>query len=152
MKKLNAVIFLTHNLRQMKLTINYSQKTVTVKQTFNQEFPFLKIEFFDMPHKEGDPTSVQNMLAEDICFEKINPYVKEGVLTIKSTDTVAAVEKSFQQFGLSVQVFRKQKDAWIETTKTDGLTLMQQNEMGKQACAPPEYVPPGDRYLEDGQY
>ncbi len=136
----------------MKLTINYLQKTGTVKQAFNQELPFLKIEFFNMPHKEGDPSPLRNMLGDNIRFEKINPHVKEGVLTIKSTDTVAAVEKYFQQFGLSVQVFRKQKDTWIETTKTDGSTLWQQNEMGKQACAPLGHASIGDRYLEDGQY
>jgi hypothetical protein len=136
----------------MKIQISYLQKTGTIKEAFNKAFPFLKIEFFNVPHKNGEPTPVKNMVADHVYLEELNPLVEDGLLTIKPKDTVMAVEKSFQEFGLPIQVFRKQKDVWIETTKTDNRSLSEQNEMGKNASAPPVHETIGDRYLEDGQY
>ncbi len=137
----------------MKLEIDYTKKTGTIKQGFNRMFPFLKIEFFNTAHAPGEPTSRDQLIADDTPFGKINGIVKEGSINIHEDDSVAAVEQSFQQkFGLAVQVFRKQNNVWIETTKTDQLTLAEQNEKGKAASTSPVHTEPGDRYLEDGQY
>ena len=136
----------------MKLNINYFQKTRAIKNTFSKAFPFLKIEFFKTAHKTGEASSLKNMVKQDIYLEALNPLVKEGLLTIKAKDTVSMVENLFQEFGLSVQVFRKQKNVWIETTKTDQLSLSEQNEMGRKISQPVAHEPVGDRYLEDGQY
>jgi hypothetical protein len=92
------------------------------------------------------------MVADHVYLEEINPLVEDGLLTIKPKDTVTEVEKSFQEFGLPIQVFRKQKEVWIETTKTDYLSLSEQNEMGKKASTAAVHETIADRYLEDGQY
>lgn len=137
----------------MKLEINYAQKTGTIKQALSKMFPFLKIEFFNTEHAPDEPTSKDHLVHDNMVIGEINGIVKEGSITIHPNDIVAVVEQSFQQkFGLAVQVFRKQNNVWIETTKTDQLTLAEQNEKGKLASASPVYTEPGDRYLEDGQY
>lgn len=49
---------------------------------------------------------------------------------------VAAFEQRLQEeHGLSVQVFRKSGEFWLETIQTDNLSLERQNEMGKAAGA-----------------
>jgi len=136
----------------MKIKISYSEKTGKIRNTFNSKFPFLKIEFFNTSHAPGQPTSKNNLVSENILLGEINPLIKEGTIMIGPDEKVATIEQTFQEeFGLPVQVFRKQKNVWIETTKTDQLTLAQQNEKGKQASAPVG-TELGDRYLEDGQY
>ena len=46
--------------------------------------------------------------------------------------TVTDLEQNFSDvYGLSIQVFRKSGDVWLETTITDGWTLEKQNEQGK---------------------
>ena len=137
----------------MKLKINPTKNSWAIRQTFNMLFPFLKIEFFNSKHISGEATSAKNMITGDRLLGEINPLIKEGFITLHPEDTVAYIEQTFQQeFGLSVQVFRKQHDVWIETTKTDQLTLAEQNEKAKLASAPATRTEPADRYLEDGQY
>lgn len=137
----------------MKIEINHLNKIENVKSDFNNMFPFLKIEFFKTPHDPGEPSSKNDMIDKNIYFGDIKALIKEGIISIDPDDKVSTVEKSFQQqFSLAVQIFRKQKEVWIETTKTVHLTLAEQNEKGKLSSAPENYVEPGDRYLEDGQY
>ena len=124
-----------------------------IKNAFNKQFRFLKIEFFNAAHKVNEPSRSASLVKGNVELEKINPLIQEGLLTITHRQTVAEVEQSFQQyFGIPVQIFRKQGDVWIETTRTDHLTLMEQNEMGRNASEPIVNEKTGDRYLEDGQY
>jgi len=137
----------------MKLEITKSKKAREIKDRFNKNFPFLKIEFFSRQHAPGEATPQNNLIKEDITLGQINQALEEGSISISSHDSVSSLEQAFQEkFGLSVQVFRKQKTAWIETTRTDLLTLEEQNKKGQEACSPMSYTEPGDRYLEDGQY
>ncbi len=137
----------------MKLEIKYSKKTETIKRSFNEMFPFLKIEFFNKKHTPGDPSTGQDLVKNEVSFGEIKGIKKEGSVTIHPDDSVASVEKSFQkEFGLAAQIFRKQNNVWIETTRTDALSLAEQNEKGKEASVAATYSEPGDRYLEDGQF
>jgi hypothetical protein len=48
---------------------------------------------------------------------------------------VSELEELFQEvFGLSVQIFRKSGENWLQTTTTDFWTLNQQNNKGKDMC------------------
>jgi hypothetical protein len=58
-------------------------------------------------------------------------------LEILSWYTVARLEKEFrEQFGLPIQVFRKEQGKWIQTSSTDNYTLRQQSEIAQQAPVP----------------
>lgn len=138
---------------KIEIEITKTKKTGTIKQIFNKAFPYLKIEFFNKAHSTGEPSSRNQLVQNNVNIGEINANMKEGLLSIDKSDKVSAFEQLFQQkFGLSVQVFRKQNNVWIETTKTDQLTLGEQNEKGKVASAPTSPSAPADRYLEDGQY
>lgn len=136
----------------MKFKINYRTDTGSLREAFNHEFPYLKLEFFRTVHKAGQASARKEMIESNTVFEKIHPFIKEGTIRINPADTVADVERTFlNKFGLSVQVFRKQNNVWIETTSTDGLTLKKQNEMGTEASNPVKPAP-RDRFLEESAY
>jgi hypothetical protein len=137
----------------MRIKVNGKKKTSEIKDAFNEAFPFLKIEFVDKPHRPGEGTSLNHILSGNIAVHTINPDVPDDHITINPDQTVASLEHRFSShFGLPIQVFRKQHDIWIETTRTDKMSLQEQNELGRQNSSLPEHLEPGDRYLEDGQY
>jgi hypothetical protein len=44
------------------------------------------------------------------------------------------VEREFRErFGISIQVLRKEKDGWVQTTGTDDFTLKELNETGRNS-------------------
>jgi hypothetical protein len=148
-----VMIFLRLKYAVMKLEINQTKKTNTIKNAFNKEYPFLKLEFFKTKHEINKPSPVNEIIHTNIALGQINPSMKEGNILLSPTLTVGNLEEQFKkEFGLSIQVFRKQNAVWIETTRTDNFTLYRQNEMAKTASAPPGHAEIGDRYLEDGQY
>ena len=54
-------------------------------------------------------------------------------LKISGSMTVKELEKIFdERLGLSVLVYRKSGNLWLEPTMTDNWTLEQQNENGRQ--------------------
>ena len=47
--------------------------------------------------------------------------------------SVADLEKAFMnKFGLLTQVFRRSGNIWLETSITDGWSLKQQNDLGRE--------------------
>jgi hypothetical protein len=136
----------------MKIEITNQVTTGTVKELFNNMFPFLKIEFFKKPHGIKEASGNEIMIKKDMMLGHINEHLTEGSMVINPHMLTVDLEQSFlNRFGLAVQVFRLQKPTWIETTHTDSLSLEEQNEKGRSASEIPGRVP-GDRYLEDGQY
>ncbi len=137
----------------MKLEIGQDKNLQSVKDSFNRAFPYLKLEFFRKPHHETEGSPRSQLIEGNIRMGDINPTIREGNIIINETDTVNRLEQAFREsYGLSIQVFRKQDNIWIETTRTDSMTLAEQNEKGKEASLPKIEDKPGDRYLEDGQF
>ena len=118
----------------MEIVLTYQETVKDIKKQFNSAFPYLKLEFFCEPHVVGQGSPCQKMVPPSTLLGEINGILCEGEITLTPQDTVKDVEQGFQRtFGLPVQVFRKQKDVWLETTSTDYLTLDEQNEMGRRA-------------------
>jgi len=58
---------------------------------------------------------------------------QDGALHISPEHTVAEMETElWEKFGLSVQIFRKSGNLWIETSLTDSWTLERQNREGME--------------------
>jgi hypothetical protein len=118
----------------MEIVLTYQETVKDIKKQFNCVFPFLKLEFFSEPHMAGKGSPFQKMIPPSTLLGEICGILREGEIDISPEQTVKEVEQTFQsRFGLPVQVFRKQKDVWLETTSTDYLTLGEQNEMGRKA-------------------
>lgn len=118
----------------MQLNIEGEKRIDDVQRDFNNEFPFLKIEFFrnGIVRQHRYPAHLkitpQLKLKDAWVWKKDN-----GIVAINENMSVLELENDFMdQFGLSVQVFRKSGNIWLETTMTDNWTLKQQNDHGRE--------------------
>jgi hypothetical protein len=114
----------------MIIQIHDSLPVSQVQERFSKCFPFLKIEFYTRPLGPGEASSENYLIHHSRKIGEIRDEANEGCLEIKSWFTAGHVEKDFRDlFGLNVQVFRKENDDWIQTTRTDCYSLYEQNEM-----------------------
>ena len=119
----------------MKLYLSAEAKVKEIKSEFEERFPYLKLEFFKKKHGLLESSPRKDMVPSNLTLIEAADAMKEGEIEITRKQTVAEVEQLFQnKFNLPVQIFRKARFSWIETTRTDELTLAKQNSMGRAAC------------------
>ena len=116
----------------MIIEINPNKKLKDINSAFSNAYPFLKIEFFSKSHKWQEPSSVLQLLQQDQTVSEVtHSLLCSGFIEIHYWQKTGVIEMMFlQQFNLSVQVYRKNGDNWIQTSGTDELTLEEQNEEG----------------------
>ena len=128
----------------MHLNINDSISLKEIQKVFSAFYPFLKIEFYNKRHNTYAASHELNLIDPDILLGKLNVTHVAGTLNILPSSRVSEVEKEFQRrFGLSVQIFRKEKDIWEQTTDMDDFTIKELNEFGRSSSD--EFI------MEDGE-
>jgi hypothetical protein len=116
----------------MKIIINDRRKVFAIQESFNEQFPYLKLEFFSKPHKSGGATSKKYLKNNSKTIGECRTIHNSGSITITPLMTVAELEQRFSDvYGLGAQVFRKSGTVWLETTVTDGWSLEEQNSQGE---------------------
>ena len=137
----------------MKLHINKSTTIAEMQTDFSKLFPFLKIEFFTRPREaDGSLWSKHMVFNHAKTMDEIGQIkADENTIEINPSMTVNAFEQQLQnEFGLSVQVFRKSMGTWIATTESDFWTFAKQNEKGEEAATNiPEMIYIGRDNQED---
>lgn len=118
----------------MQLSIEEQRMIKEVQAEFSAAYPFLKLEFYKNGNTHEKKNVLQKKVEGNIQLGEIMPFKKsEGHLSIADKMTVADIENAFQeQFGLTVELFRRSGNVWLETTMTDNWTLKQQNEHGQE--------------------
>jgi hypothetical protein len=112
----------------MELRINNNTALTQVQSEFNKLYPYLKIEFVP---RNGDKNGKSARLSTTSTFKQM-PDDKDVAINISSCRTVADVERDFKEStGLSIQLYRKSGNLWIETSLTDDWTLERQNQSGE---------------------
>lgn len=117
------------------MIVNITHKTTIehVQRKVNVAFPFLKIEFSDKAHAQGQKTKKAHWYDPSFKLLDIAKKQKTGWVTLHPWDKTGFVEEIFEnRFGLHAQIFRKENDQWIETAGTDVFTLEEQNEIGRK--------------------
>ena len=108
-----------------------------LKKQFSKNFSFLKLEFFFKKHRKEEGSAIQQKIADDTCLSDLSFVFREGLFYFTKSTAVNEFEQRLQkEFGLPVQVFRRSGDLWLETTRTDNLSLQKQNSMGEATCRP----------------
>lgn len=108
-----------------------------LKKQFSKAFPYLKLEFFRQQHSRGKGTGLNQKISDDAALSDVISLKKEGSFSFRKETVAGEFEQQLQnEFGLPVQVFRRSGDVWLETTRTDGLTLGMLNGMGEAASRP----------------
>lgn len=117
----------------MKLLITDEMPVRDLQLAFNSWFPFLKLEFFrnrtllEKMYTPNKQVAVHNTIGQ------IWKKKEAAEIEINEDTRVKDLEKIFlDKFGITMQVFRKSGNLWLETTITDNWTLKQQNEHGKE--------------------
>ncbi len=116
----------------MNLIIDNNSKLSDIKKQFSEVYHFLKIEFFKKPHAENKLSLEMDKITSDKTIVMISKFEGSVIIDINKNKTVNQLEKDFwDKFRLSVQVFRKSMNMWIETSLTDAWTLERQNSEGE---------------------
>jgi hypothetical protein len=109
-------------------------KSITVQELRNQfsdKFPSLKIELYSNSHNENSGSNIKNEILHDTLIGQIVPDLNDGEFLYDGEMSVNEFENGLkEQFGLNVQVFRKSKGIWLQTTSTDQWSLNVQNGKG----------------------
>ncbi|WP_300662844.1 hypothetical protein [Fluviicola sp.] len=116
----------------MKVIINDQQSISQIRDSFNQVFPFLKLEFFSKRHESGQATSLQFLIRKDVLLKDCRTIHNSGEIVISPDMKVNELEQLlWNKYGLGLQVFRKSGKVWLETVLTDTWTLAEQNQEGE---------------------
>ena len=118
----------------MHIEINDKTSLREVQEIFSTFYPYLKLEFYDKPHKKYEASELKNHIDPDVHLGDLEKTPVSGVLEILPLTRVAHLENEFQRrFGLSVQVLRKEKTGWEQTTGADDFSLKDLNELGRSS-------------------
>jgi len=119
----------------MTLHIHRKTKIRQVQKSFHEEYPYLKLEFYNRPHGWGEVSKNADRYDPSFrIFDVTRLKIQEGEVLARAWDKTGEVEESFEKnFGLHAQVYRRNGNEWIETAGSDELTLFEQNEIGKKS-------------------
>lgn len=118
----------------MHIEINDNTSFRQIQEVFSDFYPYLKMEFYRKRHKKYESSEETDWIDPNTAIGDIKQTHVSGVLEIRPLYKVADVEKEFQQrFGLSVQILRKEKNGWEQTTGMDDFTLKELNEIGRNS-------------------
>jgi hypothetical protein len=126
------------SMPSIRLAIFADRKISEVQQDFTGAFPYLKIEFFKNGEVRKDRYPASQRIANSrLLREAWIRRKEESEIDINDLMSVSDLENAFMdRFGLSIQVFRRSGNLWLETTMTDNWTLKQQNDHGKEISTP----------------
>ena len=99
-----------------------------MQQEFSQAFPFLKIEFFIQESVVKRPISTDQFLSLKREAGKNNKAGNNSIVLTPCLTTKELVKKCEELFGVSVRVYRRFSNLWLETSITENFTLQQQND------------------------
>jgi hypothetical protein len=121
----------------MEIIIDDKKTLAEICKEFNDLFPYLKLEFFATPHSESEGSPKKEMLDHHLTIKQVRKKYSDTHLSISKFEKIADLERDFQDnYGLSVQVFRRAGGNWIETIFTDFWTLDEQNRRGEHLRIP----------------
>ena len=121
------------NLMTMQLNITPDRFISEIQKDFTDNFPFLKLEFFNNKSFARNDFSASQIISRSRKLGETQTGIKEDIIEIEERMKVSELEKLFKdKFKLAVQVFRKSGNLWLETTMTDNWSLLQQNNHGRE--------------------
>jgi hypothetical protein len=118
----------------MHIEINDNTTLRHIQDVFTDFYPYLQIEFYRKPHEKYEGSEEKDLIYPGKTIDEVKQTHVSGLLEIMPLYKAVEVEKEFQQrFGLSVQILRKEKDSWVQTTGMDDFTLKDLNELGRNS-------------------
>lgn len=123
----------------MHFEINDNTTIRHIQERFSDYYPYLQIEFYKKPHKKYEASEDKDLLFPGKTIGEVKQTHVSALMEIKPDSKVAEIEKEFmQRFGLSVQILKKEKDKWVQTTGMDDFTVKEINELARNSSD--EYI------------
>ena len=117
----------------MKITIRGNRKITELQQEFNEIFPFLNLEFFDLPQNRFSSHVSSGHQHPNLSIKDISEKNEEGELVIHQHMTIMQLENILsEEFGLQAQVFVKHGDQWLRSSLNGYWMLHHKNEEGRR--------------------
>lgn len=115
------------------MLINDTLSIRDLQLAFNSMFPYLRLEFFRNGKVAEKMHVLNKLILPHSTIGEIWTNKESAEIEIEESTIVKDLEKTFmEKFGITMQIFRKSGNLWLETTMTDKWTLKQQNEHGKE--------------------
>lgn len=113
------------------MLIGKQWKLRDIQNAFQNEFPFLKIEFYKPKTKQGsnEKSEKLNPSLPVITLNSGKVPAEISIMEDKSVSDIKSVLKEI--LDCNILIYRKSGNHWIETSYTEDWTLKQQNEEGK---------------------
>jgi hypothetical protein len=116
----------------MFLGIEKETRILDLQKEFSSSYPYLKLEFYRSPASRNKILQKAEKINPVEAVKKLTRLYEPGRISIDPKRTVTELVGDFWElFGLSVLVFRKSGNLWIETSLTDSWTLEKQNMIGE---------------------
>ena len=116
------------------IIIDNDKSIEAIQGEFRQHFPFLKLVFYKVAHEAAGASQPKDEIDSQLSIGEVRTKDAEGNISINGHKKVSTLETEFREhYGLYVQVFRKSRKIWLQTTATDSWTLSEQNDRGKEA-------------------
>lgn len=108
----------------MILEIDDTKKVSEIEDRFSFCFPLLSLKFCRKKHGWEDICPESGFVDDNTTVGEIRKMHNPGTLEISSWSKVGEVEKEFyNKFGLSVQICFRCGSRWIQSGKSDNLTI-----------------------------
>lgn len=113
------------------MIVNGNKTLKELKDEFTLVFPGLKLEFYKSGHKPFEGTKPEDNLEDSVRVIDLNQRTEAIELDINESMTASELEEMFKErFNLNAQIFRRSKELWLQTTRTDNWSLKVQNSKG----------------------
>jgi hypothetical protein len=118
----------------MHLEIHDKTKLKDIQKVFSDYYPYLSISFFKGHHELYENSPIAYEINPEKTIAEIRKTHISTILEIRPWYRVKDVEKEFQErIGISVQILKKEKEAWEQTTGLDQLSLKDLNILGRNS-------------------
>lgn len=108
----------------MILEIDDSKTLADLQDKFSMCYPTLRLEFCTKKHKWEEICSESNIIHRNVLIGNIRKNHVPGIIEMKSWHKIGNIEKEFySRFGLNVQIAYKSGNRWIQTGKSDNITI-----------------------------
>jgi glycerol-3-phosphate O-acyltransferase len=123
----------------MHIEINDNTTIRYMQETFSDYYPYLQIEFYRKPHGKYEASAESDVIYPGKTIGEVKQTHISALVEIRPLSKVYEIEKEFlERLGLSVQILKKEKEHWEQTTGLDNFTLKELNEMGRNSSD--EYI------------
>lgn len=116
-----------------KLTITKTTTLNELKDWFTKSFPLLKIEIYNKDHHEGEGNTSSEQINTNSTLTEIGFNGESIEFVIFEDYSTNLAEHMFHtKLNINVQIFRLNKNTWIQTISTDNWTLKEQMSKAKE--------------------